>query len=580
MLAVLGCLALIVVVLAGIGALIAARHRPGDVSFGAYAILGLVPLMAVGLVANFLTPLTHDLALATVAFGLVSFAVRRRQIWLSLGARPMLMLGLLCALLVAFAAGAAITPPAHDTGLYHLQAIEWLEQSTRVFGLANLHLRFGVNSTWFTTAAMLDLPGVDRRNVFLLNPAVLLVALAAMLQPAVESQASPGPLRMSNVFAAVVTVVLLVNAKILSFHRIGASPSYDLPSALLMILAFWAFIRAYEAAAAGDAAAARAHLVLLLAACAVAVTVKLSAAPILLLPPAALLSLHRSGHLSPRQLRGDPVMAIVGVLGIAWLAAGIASSGCIAFPAAATCLSGLPWPVPIERVRYMAAVVTGWSRMPNDHFAEALHGWAWLKSWPFTVLAHRAFFAGTSATLAIMALLVGAVAVHGRRAGSTPMAAIRDRRVAFAIAYAAATGCIGVAFWFATAPDPRFGMGFLIGTPALFVAWAAWRWLPEQGVMRRVWAGNAIAGLVFLFCAVFLVVFGVSALAAARSWPEIPIALVQDEALGPHFHANVPVGTDQCWDAPLPCAPDFRSPSLRDGRVLIWRSIEAGVTGP
>src|SRR5258708_19409550 len=130
MLAVLGCLALIVVVLAGIGALIAARHRPGDVSFGAYAILGLVPLMAVGLVANFLTPLTHDLALATVAFGLVSFAVRRRQIWLSLGARPMLILCLLCALLVAFAARAAITPPAPHTRLSHLPPTQSLAHST------------------------------------------------------------------------------------------------------------------------------------------------------------------------------------------------------------------------------------------------------------------------------------------------------------------------------------------------------------------------------------------------------------------------------------------------------------------
>ena len=106
------------------------------------------------------------------------------------------------------------------------------------------------------------------------------------------------------------------------------------------------------------------------------------------------------------------------------------------------------------------------------------------------------------------------------------------------------------------------------------------RWLPEQGAGRRAWAGNAIAGLVFLFCGVFLAVFGVSALAAARSWPEIPVTPVQDEALGPRFHANVPVGTDQCWDAPLPCAPDFRSPSLRDGHVLMWRSIEAGQTGP
>jgi len=116
MLAVIGCLALIIVVLAGIGALIGGRHGAADITFGAYAILGLAPLMAGGLVANFLTPLTHDLALATVAFGLVSFAVRRRQIWSSRGARPMLMLGILGALLVAFAAGAAITPPAFDTG--------------------------------------------------------------------------------------------------------------------------------------------------------------------------------------------------------------------------------------------------------------------------------------------------------------------------------------------------------------------------------------------------------------------------------------------------------------------------------
>jgi len=62
---------------------------------------------------------------------------------------------------------------------------------------------------------MLDLPSLGRRNVFLLNPALLLAVLAAMLQPAIA-----GPQRMSNVFAAVVAIVLLVNAKILSFHRI------------------------------------------------------------------------------------------------------------------------------------------------------------------------------------------------------------------------------------------------------------------------------------------------------------------------------------------------------------------------
>jgi hypothetical protein len=576
MLTVIGCLALIVIVLSGIGALIGGRHRPGDITFGAYAILGLVPLMAVGLVANFLTPLTHEWALATAAFGLAAFALKRRLIWSSLGARPILMLSMLCTLLIAFSIGAVITPPAHDTGLYHLQAIAWLEQSTKVFGLANLHLRFGVNSTWFTAAALLDLPSVGRQTVFLLNPALLLVALATMLQPAIEWRPSAGPQRMSNVFAALAALVLLVNAKLLSFHSIGASPSYDLPSALLTILAFWAFIKAHEMESVGATSAVAAQSVLVLVASILAVTVKLSAAPILLLLPAALRPLWRDGRFPFAQLLRDPLVVCVGMLGALWLASGIASSGCAAFPAPVTCLSALPWSVPGERVRYMADIVAGWARMPGDHFAEALHGWAWLKSWPFTVLAHRAFFAGTGATLAILALLVAAIALRGRRAGIAPAAAIRSPSVAFAVAYAGATGCIGIVFWFATAPDPRFGMGFLMATPTLLVAWAAWRWLPDQEAVHRAWAGNAIAGLVFLFGAVFLAIFGVSALAAARAWPMIPVPVVHDELLGPRFHANVPVGTDQCWDAPLPCAPDFRSPSLRDGHILLWRSIEAG----
>jgi hypothetical protein len=179
----------------------------------------------------------------------------------------------------------------------------------------------------------------------------------------------------------------------------------------------------------------------------------------------------------------------------------------------------------------------------------------------------------------MMALLVAALAIRGRRAGVTWAAPARSRPVAFAVAYAAATGGIGLAFWFLTAPDPRFGIGFLTVTPALLLAWAAARWLPEGGLARRAWAGNTLAALVFTFAAVFIAIFGLSAVAAASSWPEIPVAVVQDEALGPGFHANVPVGTDQCWAAPLPCAPDFHSPSLHDGRVLTWRAIEAGAMG-
>jgi len=47
-----------------------------------------------------------------------------------------------------------IPPTIYDTGLYHAQAISWLESYGVVPGLANIHVRFGTTSSWFQTAAI------------------------------------------------------------------------------------------------------------------------------------------------------------------------------------------------------------------------------------------------------------------------------------------------------------------------------------------------------------------------------------------------------------------------------------------
>ena len=41
----------------------------------------------------------------------------------------------------------------YDTGLYHAQAIRWIEEYGVVPGLANLHSRFGYNSASFALSA-------------------------------------------------------------------------------------------------------------------------------------------------------------------------------------------------------------------------------------------------------------------------------------------------------------------------------------------------------------------------------------------------------------------------------------------
>jgi len=60
-------------------------------------------------------------------------------------------------------------PEIYDTGLYHLQAIKWIEEYAVVPGLANLHGRFGFNPNIFTFYALTSLFDVFNQEIFSVN---------------------------------------------------------------------------------------------------------------------------------------------------------------------------------------------------------------------------------------------------------------------------------------------------------------------------------------------------------------------------------------------------------------------------
>ncbi|HVY73940.1 MAG TPA: hypothetical protein VG890_03865 [Puia sp.] len=56
-----------------------------------------------------------------------------------------------------------------DTESYHIQMIKWIQEFGTVPGIANLHLRFGFNSAWFTAVAVLTHSGPNLNNYLSLN---------------------------------------------------------------------------------------------------------------------------------------------------------------------------------------------------------------------------------------------------------------------------------------------------------------------------------------------------------------------------------------------------------------------------
>jgi len=86
---------------------------------------------------------------------------------LSLSLHPLAALaGLLCLLIVLEIATQRANNP--DTGIYHAQAIRWIETYPVVPGLGNLHTRFAYNSSWLVANALFSFAFTGLRSFHLL----------------------------------------------------------------------------------------------------------------------------------------------------------------------------------------------------------------------------------------------------------------------------------------------------------------------------------------------------------------------------------------------------------------------------
>lgn len=102
----------------------------------------------VGLAANLAVMAFDAVAAVLLRQKIILFFNRKRE---ETGWKRMLLYGFLVLL---FSYGSSRGYMHYDTGLYHAQAIRWIEEYGVVPGLANLHSRFGYNSAAFALCAL------------------------------------------------------------------------------------------------------------------------------------------------------------------------------------------------------------------------------------------------------------------------------------------------------------------------------------------------------------------------------------------------------------------------------------------
>lgn len=508
-----------------------------DTGLALRGFVGLGVLGTAGAALNLLTGLGPPVALAAALIGLVLFA---RDVKGAVGTvtrgDALALAGL--ALIVAFVASGPVR--LHDTGLYHIPTVAWTTAGPIPAGLANLHRRFGLNSLWFPTASLLELPLFVKRSAWLISSLTLVFFGSAVWSGA--KRAVAGTADASSVLLSLGILPLAVFAS----NEWLPSLSTDLPAASLTILAAALLLREPCGRAERRAAVALSFF---------AVTVKLSAAVFFL---AVLLV-----------ARAFPAALVLPA--VAWVSRGIALSGYLLYPSIATRLGFLPWAVPAATAREEIDWVRSWARLPWRPLAETLAGNAWLSRW--------AKATATRLSIVSLLLLLAAGSVVCVLASRRPGRESRVRALPVFLAAAAST-----LFWFWSAPDPRFGYGALFVLAALPLAVA----LPRFGLAdvslrtRRIAAGLAAAGLAL--AGLDFVMTGAGVRPSALVPPGIPLPAVKELRTREGESVFVPIN-DGCWDAPRPCTPYF-NPRLvvdRDGsgrpRVFSLSALPAA-SGP
>jgi hypothetical protein len=116
--------------------------------------LGLSMISALLFTIALVSPLTWWVGLLVLAVGMGLLALSSFQGLRMPSAKWLLRCLLLLLPLALFVSTRDIT--FYDTGLYHQQAIKWLSNFGLVRGLALLHFRFGLTSSWFAIAAPIN----------------------------------------------------------------------------------------------------------------------------------------------------------------------------------------------------------------------------------------------------------------------------------------------------------------------------------------------------------------------------------------------------------------------------------------
>lgn len=429
----------------------------------------------------------------------------------------------------------------YDTGLYGAQAVRWFITYPLVPGLGNLLAQLGFNSSVFLCIAALD-QGLWRDLAHHLFDGFLVAALFASIIPAairIFRAESNSAIDWFFTLLFVPGTIWATTSKIVGTNT-------DLPTSIVCLVAAALLFRALEEKSqqTGGSDSDAKSLLIAMALFSLAVTFKISSTVFALLGwIVAVLKLWSMSRNTPTRKRKLMLaMILSAAIVLPWIGRGLLLTGYPFFPSSALPVA-VDWKVPATVARGQADFARSFARVP-ELTAEYAHGWKWVRPWFHELIREREGF-WIPLLFAALGCMGGIVRMRRHDRNSMPP---------WLRLLVPSLG--GLIFWFLEAPAMRFG------EPAMWTAGATLGTLAAVHFLnRRANIRMALVGIVLLtawaahprlfWSSYFRPSVGVG------TFLHLPEAEVTPDQTNSGLMVNVPVETNQCWNAPLPCSPYF-----------------------
>ena len=351
----------------------------------------------------------------------------------------------------------------YDTGLYHAQSIRWTEEYGAVKGIANIHERFGYNSSFFSFMALYSMKDLFGQSLHsgqaFIGAIVCIYALCGLFSNWSRKHILSNVCRLAPV---IYTIIIL-------FEII--SPTTDFPTVYLIM---WLVIRFALLAESEEKDFSPYALLAVISVFLVALKLTAVCMVLIVIYPGYVM-------VRDKKWRQIAICIFSGLLLIApYLIRNVIVSGWLVYPFASLDLFHVDWKLPAETAIGDATDIKVYARYVYDRELASQSILQWFPTWWEGQRPLERFFSAAALLAAPAGVVVCAIRVFAARK--------KNDHMLFQILLLNAVMTIGFIFWMFSSPLHRYGYAFLLTVPLITIGTTLdlfwdWKWLRVFGLI-------------------------------------------------------------------------------------------------